>query len=856
MRQILVMHKIPKIAIGLITYLLCCSSLFSQSWQWAKRVGSPGDNSNSDDEAFSEIKLDKAGNVYATGTFYSSTYFQNAQLFGLPTPLGYGQGEAYLMKFSPCGRLLWYRRMGGSNVDGSTSLIIDRAGHIVVLGYSFSVPSNYNGGGNSFIVTGTNSNGPQFLARFDTAGTLLNVSTYPSFYTKIFLRSQGDYLLTNGQSAAVVNTVGVVTSTMNFFPAPLPAFTAINDIKLDKYDNMYLCGAFMNPFVIAIGTTLVPMPSTLIANSNAGNSVIMKLNSTGVLQWYQRGYTQAQDGLAKIALDTSGTRLLTSGRVWNNCSVFGYSISTGVGTYANPIYRFNAATGSFISAITGTCSLATMADVYMSDRDNHFIMAGNLSGYLMFGNTTITASGGGPNRQSLYGLLDSTGNFISMSLLPQAGSNSVKERIFDAAVNENGEVYFCGMFGGTLDSLGTPVPKLNGLEDGFVGKHGFPCGSTLTALSPLAPSGLSAVYQGTLSNLVNWTDNSNFETAYELYYRDASPNFSLLTTLPANTTTYTHNGLNFNTNYCYKARAINNIGPSVFTNTDCAATPVQTAPQAPTNLSASNTGSLINNVNWIDNSFDESGFELWYHGSTPTFSLLAILPANTTNYLHSGLNYTTTYCYKALAINSVGASVFTNTDCATTPQIPPPTAPSTLVAVNTGSLENQIAWLDNSNNETSFELWFQDVSATYSLLSTLAANTTTYTHSGLSYTTTYCYKVNAVNAGGTSSSTNTDCASTPAELIDETGIAKQSNNLQFSIYPNPSKGLFTISFAQDAKPITIIVTDAIGRVVKEEQFPSNANTSNFKLILSAPPGLYFAKITSTNGTYAEKLIIE
>ena len=410
--------KIYKAILLLFVFLGMANSLHSQSWQWAKRVGSPGDNSNSDDESFSEIKLDKAGNVYATGTFYSSTYFQNAQLFGLPTPLGYGQGEAYLMKFSPCGRLLWYRRMGGTNVDGSTSLIIDRAGHLVVLGYSFSSPSNYNGGGYSFNVTGTNGNGPQFLAKFDTAGTLLNVNTYPSFYTKIFLRSQGDYLLTNGQSAAIVNTVGVVTSTMNFFPVPLPNFTAINDIKLDKNDNMYLCGGFMNPFVIAIGTTLVPMPSTLIANSNAANSVIMKLNSAGVLQWYQRGYTQAQDALARIAIDTSGTRLLTSGRVWNNCSVFGYSISTGVGTYANPIYRFNASNGSFISAITGTCNGATMADVYLSNRDNNFIMAGNLAGYLVFGTTTVTASGGGPNRQSLYGLLDSTGNFINMSLLP------------------------------------------------------------------------------------------------------------------------------------------------------------------------------------------------------------------------------------------------------------------------------------------------------------------------------------------------------------------------------------------------------------------------------------------------------
>ena len=833
------------------------SQTLSPTWQWSKRIGSSGDNVGtiSGNESVNDIKVDRNGNVYAVGNFFANTVFQNAQLFGQTTPLSFAKDDAYLLKYNSCGQLLWWRRIGGSDNDGATSLVLDNSGKIIVTGYSLSSPSFFSGGTVTYSTNMSVFTNFQFIAKFDTAGTLISVNTYPYDYTKkILSTSQGNLLITNGLHAAIINSLGVVTSTLAFI-LPTPFYPDISGIDLDRNNNIYLVGSFNSSINIGPGTSLLPTASTLVANWNCYNSLAMKFSINGTMQWYQRSFSNGGgDALSGLTLDTSETKLIVGGVAWNNSNVFSYNVNGNVGNSANAIYYLNSANGNLISGLTGSRNFQGLIVPIATDRDDNVHCIGSINGFLAFNSSTFTSTG---QAQSCIGKLNPQGTFNNIFMLPQAGSGSGKEAPSSIAISQQGNVYVGGMFGGTLDSSGTAVNIIGGQEDGFVAKFGFPCGSTVSILSPLAPTSLTATYQGTLTNLINWVDNSNYETGFELWYNGPTPTFSLLTTLPPNTTSYTHTALNYNTTYCYAARAINAVGPSVFTNTDCATTPAMAAPQAPTSLVANNTGTLINTVNWVDNSFNETGFELWYHDASPTFSLLATLPANATSYTHTGLSYTTTYCYKALATNSLGPSVFTNTDCATTPQAPLPNAPTNLTALNTGTLVNTVNWVDNSNNETGFELWYNNASAaTFSLLSTLPANITTYTHTGLSYTTTYCYKALATNSVGASVFTNTDCATTPAELIDETGIAKQSNNLQFSIYPNPSKGLFSISFAQGAKPITIIVTDAIGRVVKEEQFPSNANTSNFKFILSAPQGLYFAKITSTNDTYAEKLIIE
>ncbi|MCL6544766.1 MAG: S8 family serine peptidase [Bryobacteraceae bacterium] len=81
----------------------------------------------------------------------------------------------------------------------------------------------------------------------------------------------------------------------------------------------------------------------------------------------------------------------------------------------------------------------------------------------------------------------------------------------------------------------------------------------------------------------------------------------------------------------------------------------------------------------------------------------------------------------------------------------PPNAPSNLQATDVTKTSISLAWTDNSDNETGFEL--QRCTNTCVTLS-LPANTASYTDTGLKRNTTYSYQVRAVNSAGASAWSN------------------------------------------------------------------------------------------------------
>jgi len=73
-------------------------------------------------------------------------------------------------------------------------------------------------------------------------------------------------------------------------------------------------------------------------------------------------------------------------------------------------------------------------------------------------------------------------------------------------------------------------------------------------------------------------------------------------------------------------------------------------------------------LNWVDNSSDESGFNIERKtGTTGTYAQIASVGANVTSYTDSTLMNSTSYCYRVNAFNANGASPYSPEACATTP---------------------------------------------------------------------------------------------------------------------------------------------------------------------------------------------
>jgi predicted phage tail protein len=95
---------------------------------------------------------------------------------------------------------------------------------------------------------------------------------------------------------------------------------------------------------------------------------------------------------------------------------------------------------------------------------------------------------------------------------------------------------------------------------------------------------------------------------------------------------------------------------------------IRTSPAAPTNLKAMAVSSSQINLNWADNSNNETGFRVERcQGSKCTnFAKIATVGRGITSYSDIGLRRSTTYRYRVRAYNAEGNSAYTNTVSAKT----------------------------------------------------------------------------------------------------------------------------------------------------------------------------------------------
>jgi hypothetical protein len=201
--------------------------------------------------------------------------------------------------------------------------------------------------------------------------------------------------------------------------------------------------------------------------------------------------------------------------------------------------------------------------------------------------------------------------------------------------------------------------------------------SATTDTSIPAPTSL-AITSATGNEVdLSWSYSGSQEDDFDLERQvGASGTYVQIATLAPGTTTFADTDIAPNTAYYYRIRALSaSLGNSAYSNVVNVTTP--TPPAAPSDLTATDTGSTIN-LQWQDNSTNDDGIYVWRQvTSQGSFVLIATLSSNATSYSDTGLEAGTTYYYEVQAFSaSLGNSAFSNQAGATAAPNPAPTISS------------------------------------------------------------------------------------------------------------------------------------------------------------------------------------
>ena len=300
---------------------------------------------------------------------------------------------------------------------------------------------------------------------------------------------------------------------------------------------------------------------------------------------------------------------------------------------------------------------------------------------------------------------------------------------------------------------------------------------------PAVPSALAATANGMHQIDLTWTDNSTYETGFKVESRriGVDSSFAQIASLDSNVTAFSDSGLVFSTTYEYRVSAFYDFGQSAWSDTASATTDDPPPPAAPSAIAAAATGMYSMSVTWTDNANDEVGFKLERKLTADSvFAEIAVVDSNVTAFSDSGLTYSTSYDYRVRAYNPSGNSAYGDTASAVTNDPPPPpTAPSALIATANGRHQIDLSWTDNSSDETQFKLERKlPADSAFAEIVVLDSNVTAFSDSGLTWSTTYQYRVRAAHDFGASTYSDTAAATTDDPLPTPeapTALAAASN---------------------------------------------------------------------------------
>ncbi|MCH8904119.1 MAG: SBBP repeat-containing protein [Bacteroidetes bacterium] len=270
------------------------------SFMWAKNIAEKGGTRGE------SIAFDNNNNVYVTGYFGDTAYFENDTL--IVTGLG-GAKDIFIVKYDQDGKFRWARSFGGENSDYSYSITVDKAANVYVTGYFidtifYNTDTLISNGSWDIIILKYDSSGNFKWAR--AAG-----GTQSDMGNEIIVYDEYLYLTGHFRDSALFGDTSIIA--LNKLWADI--FVAKYDtsgkfiwvrsaggvewdegvsLVLDSSQNIYVTGNFEEDPTFG---------DTVITTNEHDNIFIAKYDSSGKFIWVNHGYCNFTLYSSSIATD-------------------------------------------------------------------------------------------------------------------------------------------------------------------------------------------------------------------------------------------------------------------------------------------------------------------------------------------------------------------------------------------------------------------------------------------------------------------------------------------------------------------------------------------------------------------------
>lgn len=320
--------------------------------------------------------------------------------------------------------------------------------------------------------------------------------------------------------------------------------------------------------------------------------------------------------------------------------------------------------------------------------------------------------------------------------------------------------------------------------------------TTRDLTAPTPPASLTAAAVGESQINLSWnasTDNLSVAGYRVERCQGANCNNFVEIAQPI-ATAFSDTGRSAAISYTYRVRAVDAADNfSGYSNVTTATTPDTTSPTPPSNLTANPVSETQINLSWgasTDN-VGVAGYRVERcQGVTCTNFIEIAQPAGTT-FNDTGRAASTAYRYRVRAVDAaINFSGYSTIVTATTPDNTAPTPPTNLAANAAGGTQINLSWTSSTDNVAVAEYRIERCQgANCSNFAQIATSaTTSFSNTGLSQTTSYSYRVRAVDAAGnfsgysnTAAATTSDTtAPSPPANLTATAVSETQINLSWS----------------------------------------------------------------------------